>query len=44
LANIAARAGKVLEFDPVKEHITNDAAANALVQRTYRDHWATPKG
>ena len=44
LANIAARTGKVLEFDPKSEKVTNDAAANALVRREYRDHWGTPKG
>ncbi|HVK10130.1 MAG TPA: Gfo/Idh/MocA family oxidoreductase [Gemmataceae bacterium] len=44
LANIAARTGKVLEFDPRAEKVTNDAAANALVRREYRDHWGTPKG
>jgi predicted dehydrogenase len=44
LANIAARVGGVLHFDPQKEQITNNDAANALVRRQYRDHWATPKG
>lgn len=45
LANIAARAGKVLQFDPQRESITNDAAANALVRRQYRaGHWAVPRG
>src|SRR5262245_3230694 len=44
LANIAGRVGKVLEFDPKTESITNDAGANALVRRKYRDHWGTPKG
>jgi predicted dehydrogenase len=44
LANIAARTGKVLEFDPKTESITNDADSNALVRRKYRDHWGTPKG
>jgi predicted dehydrogenase len=44
LANIAARTAKVLEFDPKAEKITNDAEANALVRREYRDHWGTPKG
>ncbi|MEZ5942468.1 MAG: Gfo/Idh/MocA family oxidoreductase [Planctomycetaceae bacterium] len=43
LANIAARTRGVLEFDPVTEQITNNEVANALIQRTYRDHWATPK-
>jgi predicted dehydrogenase len=45
LANIAARVGSVLHFDPVKEEITNHADANALVRRQYReDHWGTPQG
>ena len=45
LANIAARVGSVLQFDPVKEQITNHADANALVRRQYRDgHWAVPVG
>ncbi len=45
LANIAARVGKTLTFDPATEQITNDAAANALVKRQYRaGHWAVPKG
>lgn len=45
LANIAGRVGGVLEFDPKAEKITNDAAANELVRRKYReDHWGTPKG
>jgi len=44
LSNIAARIGEVLHFDPKTEQITNNAKANALVKRTYRNHWATPKG
>jgi predicted dehydrogenase len=44
LANIAARTGKVLDFDPKTESITNDEASNALVKRKYREHWGTPKG
>jgi predicted dehydrogenase len=45
LANIAARVGSVLQFDPEKEQITNHAEANALVRRQYRDgHWAVPEG
>ncbi len=44
LANIAARVGSVLQFDPVKEQITNHDEANALVRRQYRDHWSVPKG
>jgi predicted dehydrogenase len=45
LANIGARVGRVLEFDPEKEQVTNDATANAMVRRKYRDgHWAVPRG
>jgi predicted dehydrogenase len=44
LANIAARTGQVLEFDPEKERITNGEAANSMVRRKYREgHWAIPK-
>jgi predicted dehydrogenase len=43
LANIAARVGRVLKFDPAKEQILDDAEANALVRRKYREHWGTPK-
>jgi len=43
LANIAARVGGVLQFDPEKEVITNHEEANSLVQRQYRDHWGRPK-
>ena len=43
LANIAARTGRVLKFDPAKEQILNDAQANTLVSRKYRNHWGTPK-
>ena len=44
LANIAARIGSVLHFDPDDEQITNNDEANRLVTREYRNHWATPKG
>jgi hypothetical protein len=44
LANIAARVGSVLNFDPDNEQITNNDPANGLLRRQYRDHWATPKG
>ena len=46
LANILARTGKgSLRFDPDKERFIEDADANALVSRTYREgHWAVPKG
>jgi predicted dehydrogenase len=45
LANIAARTGAVLKFDPEGEQITNHDEAARLVQRRYRTgHWAVPKG
>jgi predicted dehydrogenase len=44
LANIAARTGRVLQFDPKTEQITGDEEAAKLVRREYRDHWATPQG
>lgn len=45
LANIACRVGRVINFDPVGEHILNDSQADALLKRAYRDgHWAIPAG
>lgn len=45
LANIAARVGEVLHFDPATEQFTNSDAANAMVGRMYRDgHWGVPSG
>jgi predicted dehydrogenase len=45
LANIAARVGRVLHFDPKTEQIVNEPAAAALVARKYRTgHWAVPRG
>jgi predicted dehydrogenase len=45
LANIATRLRKTVEFDPVKEVVTNSPDANALLRRQYRpNHWAVPKG
>ena len=44
LANIALTVGRTLEFDPAAETFPRDREANALVRRTYRDHWSTPKG
>ncbi len=43
LANIAARVGRVVRFDPQSEQILDDPDAGALVRRQYREHWATPK-
>lgn len=43
LANIAARMGRVLNFDPKTERIVDDVESDALIRRTYRnDHFATP--
>lgn len=45
LANIAARTGRVLNFDPETERIIGDSEADGLIHRTYRDdHFATPQG
>src|SRR5262249_29302092 len=44
LANIGARVGRVIHFDPQSETITGDQEAAALVSRRYREgHWAKPK-
>lgn len=42
LANIATRTGKVIEFDPKAERITNDAEAHKMLAREYREHWGRP--
>ena len=45
LGNIGTRLGRTLHFDPNSEKFVDDAEANALVRRQYRDdHWAVPKG
>lgn len=44
LANIGARVGRVLHFDPQSETVVGDTEAAALVSRRYREgHWAAPK-
>ena len=44
LANIGARVGRVLHFDPQAETIVGDSEAAAMVARHYREgHWAVPK-
>ena len=43
LANIVARVGRNLQFDPETETIVGDDTANLCVGRTYRTHWGTPK-
>ena len=44
LGNIATRVGRVRNFDPAKERFPSDEEADKLLTRSYRDHWATPKG
>ncbi|MFN0053307.1 MAG: Gfo/Idh/MocA family protein [Planctomycetales bacterium] len=44
LANIGARVGRVLQFDPKTFQIIGDDQANALVGRQYHEgHWGVPK-
>jgi predicted dehydrogenase len=44
LANIAARVGRALRFDPRMEQILDDAEAAGMVRRSYREgHWAVPR-
>jgi hypothetical protein len=44
LANIGARVGRVLDFDPPSETVLGDSQAAAMVARRYREgHWATPQ-
>ncbi|MDA1018534.1 MAG: Gfo/Idh/MocA family oxidoreductase [Planctomycetota bacterium] len=42
LANIAARLGRTLNFDPKSETITSDTEAQSLIARQYRSHWGAP--
>ena len=44
LGNIALRTGRVLQFDRAREQVINDEEANALVRRTYAEHWSVPAG
>jgi predicted dehydrogenase len=45
LANIAARVGRVLEYDAGNGQLLDDPEANRLVGRAYREqHWAIPRG
>ncbi len=43
LGNIVARTGRNLKYDAATETIPGDSAANQLLGRQYRQHWATPK-
>jgi len=42
LANISMQTGRPVVYDPKKRQIMNDAEANALLQRPYRQPWAHP--
>ena len=44
LGNIVHRTGRNINFNAADESIPNDAEANAMLRRKYRNHWATPKG
>jgi predicted dehydrogenase len=44
LANIVARTGRHVRFDPAYDTIAGDSEAGRLLRREYRTHWATPKG
>jgi hypothetical protein len=43
LANIVARTGRVIRYDDKSLSIPGDAEADALLGRSYRPHWSTPK-
>ncbi|MBM4030328.1 MAG: Gfo/Idh/MocA family oxidoreductase [Planctomycetes bacterium] len=43
LANIAIRVGRRVRFDPVKEQIVGDEAANRLVDQPMREPWHLPE-
>jgi hypothetical protein len=42
LANISMQTGRPVAYDPKKRQIVNDAEANALLQRPYRQPWVHP--
>lgn len=43
LGNIAFRLGRALEFDPQSERFVNDADADAMLTREYRDPFVVPQ-
>lgn len=43
LANIVARTGRSIRFDPATEGILGDPESASLLGRTYREHWGTPR-
>ena len=42
LGEIAYRAGRVLHFDPEKEKFINDAGADKMLTKEYREPWSVP--
>jgi predicted dehydrogenase len=45
LSNIAARLGRVIQYDLANHQILNDAEAISMMKREYReDHWSFPAG
>lgn len=44
LANIVARTGRTVHYDPAADSVVGDAEAARLTRRTYREHWAKPRG
>jgi predicted dehydrogenase len=43
LANISYRIGRSIEFDPAKEQIVRDGAANAMLRQKYRAPFVVPE-
>jgi hypothetical protein len=43
LGNIAYRLGRSLEFNPIIGEFKNDAEANAMLKRDYRDPFVVPE-
>jgi predicted dehydrogenase len=44
LGNIVARVNRSIRFDAQTETVIDDAEANKLIARQYRNHWSTPRG
>ncbi|MCZ2073441.1 MAG: Gfo/Idh/MocA family oxidoreductase [Bryobacteraceae bacterium] len=40
LANISLRTGRKIRWDPIREQITGDGDASAMLERPYREPWA----
>jgi hypothetical protein len=43
LSNISYRVGRSIEFDSTKEQIVNDAEANGMLRRKYREPFIVPE-